>query len=97
MKQVFEKGESIEFSGKIIVDMAKDPNIHKLTSKIIIAADYAQAKGIKDLNNREITSIRQIKGLVENYAPPSIQWTSAYIPGFLKIPQFVLDILNSKF
>ena len=49
VKNMFAKGESIEFAGKIIVAMAQDPNIMKYTSKIVIGADYAQAKGIDNI------------------------------------------------
>lgn len=31
--------ESIEFSGKVIVQMAQDPKIHKYTSKVVIGAE----------------------------------------------------------
>jgi dehydrogenase/reductase SDR family protein 1 len=97
LSDVFEKGESIEFSGKIIVDMAQDPNIIKLTSRVIIGAEYARSKGIRDIDNREIMSFRQVKGLIAMYSPKNFQFLSAFVPAFVKIPQFLLDILNSKF
>lgn len=97
MKKVFEKGESIEFSGKIIVAMAQDPNIIKLTSKVVIGAEYAQERGIKDIDNRVIPSFRQVKGIIEGFFPENLQFLAKFVPGFVKIPQFVLDIVNSKF
>lgn len=98
MKKVFEEGESIEFSGKIIVALAQDKNLKRYTSKVVIGADYAQAHGIKDIDNREILSIRQFKTLLRAYVlPENMKFLADWVPGFLKIPQFVLDIVNSKF
>jgi hypothetical protein len=36
---LLDQAESIEFSGKVIVQMAQDPKIKTLNSKIIIAAE----------------------------------------------------------
>ena len=97
MKDMFEKGESIEFAGKIVVAMAQDPSIMKLSSKVVIGADYAYEKGIKDIDNRIITSIRQVKGILEMVLPPKLQFLANFVPGFIKIPKFMLALLNSKF
>ena len=45
-KKLFEDGESTEFSGKVVVALAQDPNIMKLTGKVVISSDYAQSHGI---------------------------------------------------
>lgn len=97
MKKVFENGESIEFSGKIIVKMAQDPNIKKYNSKVVSGAEYAQLHGIKDIDNRVILSIRQFKGIADALLPDQYKWLAKLIPGFLKVPQFVIDIATSKF
>ncbi len=97
MAEIFEKGETIEFAGKILVAMAQDVNLMRMTSRVIIGADYANDKGIRDIDDRRIASVRQVKGLVEAFFPKKLQFLSSFVPGFVKIPQFVLDILNSKF
>jgi hypothetical protein len=89
--------ESTEFSGKVIVHLAQNPNKMKYTSKTILSADYAQANGIKDIDGRVVTSVRQIKFFAAYYLPAKYQFIYNFIPGFLKIPQFVLDIVSSKF
>lgn len=91
------KGESTEFSGKIIAHLATNPNMMKYTSKVIIGADYAHQYGIKDIGGRTIGSIRQIKFLMENYLPSSVKFAANFVPDFVKIPQFVIDIFTSKF
>lgn len=94
---MFEKGESIEFSGKIIVAMAQDPYIMSYTSRVVLGAEYAQAHGIRDIDNRVILSIRQVKAICEYFLPPKLTFIAKFVPGFVKIPQWVLDIANSKF
>ncbi|CAF0932447.1 unnamed protein product [Brachionus calyciflorus] len=96
MKNIFEKGESIEFSGKIIVEMAQDKNISKYASKVVIGADYGRAHGLKDIDGQEIMSFRQLKAAA-HYLPPSLKWIGNLIPGFLTVPQFIFDILYSKY
>jgi dehydrogenase/reductase SDR family protein 1 len=97
MRDVFENGESTEFTGKIIVEMLLDPRIMNLSSRIIIGADYAYEKGIKDIDNRVILSIRQVKGLAEMFLPKKLQFLSNFIPGFIRVPKFLLAVLSSKF
>lgn len=97
MKKVFENGESIEFSGKIVVAMAQDLNIMRYSSRVVIGADYAQLHNIRDIDNRVILSIRQVKAICEFFLPEQLKFVSKFVPGFVKIPQWVLDIINTKF
>jgi dehydrogenase/reductase SDR family protein 1 len=98
MKDIFKDGESTEFSGKVIVALAQDPNIMKYTSKVLIGAEYAQSHDIKDIDGRSINSFRQLKFIASNYVlPTQLSFLNSFIPGFLKIPQFLLDIVNSKY
>ena len=39
MKRAFEKGESIEYSGKVVVQMAQDPKIMNYTSRVVLCAE----------------------------------------------------------
>ena len=98
MKTIFENGESIEFAGKVVVALAQEPNIMKYTAKVIVAADYAQQKSIKDIDGRVIPSYRQLNSLLASFIlPGNLKFLANFIPNFVKIPQFVLDIMNSKF
>lgn len=97
MKKVFEQGESIEFAGKCIVSLAQDENLSKYTSKVVIAADYARAHGIKDVDGRQITSFKQLKSGLLMSLPDNLKWIANLVPGFISIPQFVFDILYSKY
>ena len=97
MDKAFAEGESIEYSGKIIVHMAQDPNIIKHTAKVVIGAEYGQRFGILDIDNRVIYSLRQIKSLLSIVVPDNLRFLTNLIPSFVKIPQFVIDIFTSKF
>ena len=54
--KAFDEGESIEFGGKVLAQLARDPNLMSFTGKIVIAADYALTHGIKDIDGRVIPS-----------------------------------------
>lgn len=97
MKKVFEQGESIEFAGKCIVSLAQDKHLPKYSSKVVIAADYARAHGIKDIDGRQILSFKQFKSGLLMVLPDNFKWIAKFVPGFITIPQFVFDILYSKY
>ena len=68
-----------------------------LTGRVIISAEYAQNHGIRDIDNRIIYSFRQVKFLTQKYLPENFRFLSNFVPAFVKIPQFLIDIMNSKF
>ena len=89
-------GESPEFAGKCIVSLYQNPKLMKYTSKIVNAADYAKSNGITDINGEIIPSPRQLSSLI-TMALPQLSFVNKIIPGFVKVPQFVMDIATSKF
>jgi hypothetical protein len=98
MNKIFQEGESIEYSGKIIVQMAQDSKIIKQTARVVIGAEYGQSHGIRDIDNRVIYSHRQVKALLSMFVlPDNLKFITNFIPSFVKIPQFVIDIATSKF
>jgi dehydrogenase/reductase SDR family member 1 len=94
---MFKNGETTEFSGKVIVALAQDKQIMKYSRKTVIAADYAHAHNIRDIDNRVIDSFRQLNLALATALPSSLQFITNFIPNFIKVPQFILDIVNSKF
>lgn len=97
MKKAWENGESIEFSGKTIVALALDPIISNYAAKVVVGADYANAHGIRDIDGREILSFRQVKAMIGYFLPEWLRFLENFVPGFLRIPQWILDIKYSKF
>lgn len=98
MAAIFGNGESPEFSGMVVAAMAADSNIHKQTSKVINCSEYAQANNIVDIDGRVIPSFREIGFLLgEVVLPAKLKFLASYVPRFVRVPQFVMDIANSKF
>ena len=56
MAKALDDGESTEFAGKVIAELARDPNIMSFTGKVVNAADYALSHDIKDIDGRVIPS-----------------------------------------
>ena len=97
MKEVFNDAESTEFSGKVVVQLAQDRNIMKYTSRIVIAEEYAQDNSIVDIDGRIIYSFRQLKKIVQVLLPDNLKFLSCAVPGFLKVPKFLITLFTSKF
>jgi dehydrogenase/reductase SDR family protein 1 len=96
VKQVFEEGETVEFGGKLIVKMATDPDIMKYTAKIVIASDYGLKHGIKDIDGRVIPSHRSFKNVAPFMLPKSLMFVTKLVPESVRVPQFLIDVANSK-
>lgn len=101
MKKMFNEGCTIEFPGKCLVSLANEKKLlKKYSGKIIIAEDYAQLKGINDIDGRRIPSFRQLNslGLMNNTRlPTSIKTLTSYLPDFVKIPKPLLTLMTTKF
>jgi len=97
LQDVNDDSESTEFAGKVITDLAVNPNIMKYTSKILIAAEYAAANKIKDIDERTIPSFRQVNAAMKMVLPKPLHFVSNLVPDFVKVPQFAFDLMGSKF
>jgi len=97
MSEFFRNAESPEFTGKVVVALAQDAKLLTLTSSIVVAADYAQTHRIRDIDDREIASYRQLNYYASLVLPERFQYLAKYIPGFVKIPHFILSSFNGKF
>ena len=90
------KGETVEFGGKVISALYQDPKLMKYSGKIVTAADYALKHNIRDIDGRVIPSHREFKTLGP-MLPKSLRFLNNYVPGSVKVPQIVLDIASSKY
>jgi len=97
MSDFFKNAESPEFTGKVVVSLAQDPKLMTYSSNIVVAADYAQSHGIKDIDDRSIASYRQLNYYASLVLPERFQYLAKFIPGFVKIPHFVLSSFDAKF
>jgi NAD(P)-dependent dehydrogenase (short-subunit alcohol dehydrogenase family) len=55
-------GSSVEFPGRVIAALAKDPEIMKRSGGTFISAELAQEYGITDVDGRTIPSLRAERG-----------------------------------
>ena len=55
-------GCSPEFPGRVIVAMASDPEVMRHSGGTFITAEMAQQYGIKDIDGKEIPSLRETRG-----------------------------------
>merc|ERR1719323_544308 len=94
MKDVFEKGESIEFAGKVVAQLATETNIMDRTGKIINTSDVAKQYGIVDIDGQIPIDFRQIKTLVAYGGYPGV---ASWIPEFFRVPLWVMHFGSYKF
>ncbi|XP_067652032.1 dehydrogenase/reductase SDR family member 1-like [Haliotis asinina] len=93
-QETFKNGESVEYAGKCVVGLATDPNIMKKSGRIFISTDLGYEYGFVDIDSKTPPNPRQIKFLV---AYSGASWLASLIPGFLKIPLWVLALVGNKF
>lgn len=55
-------GSSVEFPGRVIAALAKDPDVMKRSGGTFISAELAQEYGITDIDGRVIPSLRAERG-----------------------------------
>jgi len=94
LKDVSKVGESIEFTGKVIVQLAAESNIMDRTGKIINTADVAREYGIKDIDGTVPIDLRQLNAVLtyEGYSG-----LAAWIPDCVRIPHWIMHFLSYKF
>jgi len=97
LEDMYKNGETPEFTGKVIVALAQDPKLMSYNSQTVLVADYAQCHGIRDVDNRQIASVRQLWFLAQMMLPNQLQYMANLIPGFIKVPQFMLSAFNDRF
>ncbi|XP_078393801.1 dehydrogenase/reductase SDR family member 1 [Cetorhinus maximus] len=92
---MFNSGETPEMSGKCIVALATDKKLLKKSGKVLMTCDLASHYGIKDVNGRALVDYRSVKFLLQQL--PGLSWLATFVPGFIKIPKWVLALTASKF
>ncbi|XP_061926336.1 dehydrogenase/reductase SDR family member 1 isoform X1 [Entelurus aequoreus] len=92
---LFANGETTEFSGLCIVNLAKDKNLMSLTGKILMTCDLARRYGIQDVDGRSITDFTSLKFLLTQV--PYVSWLSSLVPSFIRMPRFLLPLASNHF
>ncbi|XP_006903331.1 PREDICTED: dehydrogenase/reductase SDR family member 1 [Elephantulus edwardii] len=91
----FSIAETTELSGKFIVALATDPNILRLSGKVLPSCDLARRYGIKDVDGRPVHDYLSMKFLLTHTSKRG--WLASYIPSFLRMPKWMITLYASKF
>jgi len=89
----FTNAESVEFSGKAITKLAMDPKRLEKTGKILFVCDLAREYDFTD----EDGDIHDIRSLGYQFSRTGHTWIASIIPGFLRVPSFLLHLAGNKF
>ncbi|XP_003802014.1 dehydrogenase/reductase SDR family member 1 [Otolemur garnettii] len=91
----FSSAETTEMSGKCVVALATDPNILSLSGKVLPSCDLARRYGLRDVDGRPVQDYLSLSSVVSNV--PSLGWLASYLPGFLRVPKWIITLYTSKF
>ena len=89
---MFASGESPEFSGKAIVHLAADRQNISKSGKILMTGDLAVEYNFVDDESGWNHDLRSVKNLLKMSGHT---WMAAIIPGFVRIPLFVMKFAIS--
>ncbi|XP_006835450.1 PREDICTED: dehydrogenase/reductase SDR family member 1 [Chrysochloris asiatica] len=95
IKSVFSSAETTEMSGKCIVALATDPDILSLSGKVLPSCDLARRYGLQDVDGRPVPDFLSVSSLLTHV--PSLSWLASYLPGFLRMPKWIMTLYASKF
>uniref|UniRef100_A0A673KRD7 Dehydrogenase/reductase (SDR family) member 1 n=1 Tax=Sinocyclocheilus rhinocerous TaxID=307959 RepID=A0A673KRD7_9TELE len=90
-KEVFNKGETTEFSGRCIVELAKDKSLMSMTGPVSMTCDLAHRYGLKDVD----VDYTSLKFLISQI--PYVSWLSVFTPSFIRVPRSMLSLGSGKF
>jgi len=96
LAKVFEKGETIEFSGKAVAYLAGLDKGDKMarSGRILHTADLAREFGFNEDDGSTPLDFRAVSTLVAFGGYPGL---AAWIPGFIRVPNWVIHFGSYKF
>ncbi|CAO2590984.1 Dehydrogenase/reductase SDR family member 1 [Lemmus lemmus] len=94
-KSDFSSAESTEMSGKCVVALATDPNILDLSGKVLPSCDLARRYGLRDVDGRPVQDYFSLGYILSHFS--SLGWLTSYLPGFLRVPKWIVTLYTSKF
>ncbi|XP_036210415.1 dehydrogenase/reductase SDR family member 1 isoform X2 [Myotis myotis] len=95
LKINFSSAETTEMSGKCVVALATDPNILSLSGKVLPSCDLARRYGLRDVDGRPIQDYLSLSSVLSQAT--SLSWLASYLPGFLRMPKWIMTLYTSKF
>ena len=60
----YDKAESVEYSGRAVAALLRDPNVMRKAGQMAFVADLAEEYGFSDIDGRRIANFYRVMGLV---------------------------------
>ncbi|XP_045864657.1 dehydrogenase/reductase SDR family member 1 isoform X2 [Meles meles] len=95
LRSNFSSGETTEMSGKCVVALATDPNILSLSGKVLPSCDLARRYNLQDVDGRPVQDYLSLRSVLSHGS--SLGWLASYLPGFLRMPKWIMTLYASKF
>lgn len=98
MKQLrfnFPSAETTEMSGRCVVALATDPKILSLSGKVLPSCDLARRYGLQDVDGRPVQDYLSLSSALSYTS--NMGWLAPYIPGFLRMPKWIMTLYTGKF
>ncbi|KAH3852250.1 dehydrogenase/reductase SDR family member 1-like [Dreissena polymorpha] len=94
MREVFEKGETPEFAGQCIASLASEPDIMKMSGKILLTYDLGVKYGLKDEEGHQPMDMCSVKTALLSSGRT---WLASMVPYFVRFPKWVVALSGNKF
>ena len=91
---MWEGGETIEFSGKAVTNLANDDNIMSKSGKILLTSHLSSEYDFKDIDGSTPNDFTSVKYLMNSSGHT---WLAALFPSFVRVPLFVVHFGSYKF
>lgn len=95
VKPIFAASETTEMSGKCVVALATDPNILNLSGKVLPSCDLARRYGLLDVDGRPVQDYFSLGSVISHVS--GLGWMAPFLPGFLRVPKWMISLYTSKF
>lgn len=94
MRKIFEKGETPEFAGQCIASLATDPDVMKMSGKIVMTCDLGRRYGLTDKEGHGPIDYTQLNTLLLSGGHT---WLAMLVPNFVRIPKWIVALGGNKF
>ncbi|KFO32087.1 Dehydrogenase/reductase SDR family member 1 [Fukomys damarensis] len=74
---------------------AADPDILSLSGKVLPSCDLAHCYGLTDVDGRPVYDYLSMRSTLQPVA--CLGWLASYLPGFLRMPKWIITLCTSKF
>ncbi|XP_034849604.1 dehydrogenase/reductase SDR family member 1 isoform X1 [Mirounga angustirostris] len=95
LRSHFSSAETTEMSGKCVVALATDPNVLSLSGKVLPSCDLARRYSLQDVDGRPVQDYLALSSVLSHGS--SLGWLASYLPGFLRMPKWIMTLYASKF